>query len=308
MRRTIIIYILILFCSSAVFAQNRTINDFTRDKTPSNFNPDLKPVQLIPIEPKTIEEKLDASQLAVYGQVMSLVEENTQGVEIGNRKSVLSNFVANVKVFETFKGGVAGDTIPVVYSESSVKTLPPLVTFMPGEKCILFLISADNGRFTPLTPTIGKEYTSDSLLNQLRTLSGAAEKGKGGIVAMLKAGGSAGEGAVYVTLTFINNTAGDVPVYSGVASMSEIIVAGPDGKRISPKQYSRLTSGAAQTFLLPPGHFIGARINLAPLFDFNAPGTYTVTARIPTPKSGGASRAGDLVSNTVSIVYGKKGP
>jgi hypothetical protein len=297
MKKTTIIVISGILLSFAVFAR----------LCPAES--DLKPEQIIPLEPVTIEDKLNSSQLAVYGQVVSVVEEQSQGVEIGNRKSALKNFVANVKVLETFKGGVTGDTLSVLFTESSMRTQPPLIMFTQGEKCILFLLYAENGRFSTLTPSTGKEYASDALLNELRTKTGSAEKGKGGIIALLKGGDSADADAVFVTLTIINNTNGEVPVFSGVANVADISVTGPDGKKVSPKQYSRLTAGdAAQSFLLASGHFIGARINLSNLFEFKTPGKYIISARVPTPKGGGSPRAADLISNSVTVSIANKNP
>ncbi|MFA6451607.1 MAG: hypothetical protein WCX65_19205, partial [bacterium] len=182
MKKTVLFTIVILLFSIAAFAKVR------------NAEEPPKQANVVPAFPTTIEEKLDASQLAIYGQIVSIVEQLPEKTD-PHQRSALNKFIASVRVLDTFKGAVAGDTVSLEYIESEYRSNPPMLTFVPSEKCILFLRYSDGGLFTTLSPTIGKESASEQLLSQLRAKSGkTAGKGKSAVVALLKAGEASGGG------------------------------------------------------------------------------------------------------------------
>ena len=296
MRKILLLFVFAVFITCACeAAQHKT----------QGQNPGLKPVELVPVIPETFEEKLNAAQLVVLGQVESVAEEQqAQDEQSHKRLFVEQKYVATIRVLETYKGSVAGEKIAVEFMESGVRERPPLVTFTPGERCVLFLRNADAaGRFTTLSPTSGKEYPAESLKAQIRGKTGATESERGRVAAVLKAGAAAA-GAVYVTLMVVNSSRGYVLTYSDLAAMARIAVTGPDGKEVAPTR-PPVAGSATQTFLLAPRHFIGALINLSEQYDFPATGTYQVVARVPTPTSAAALAPASLVSNSVAINVGK---
>ncbi len=269
----------------------------------------LEPLDLVPVIPKTDEEIMNSAQLVVYGQIISIYEQPDTKPQKLDRKITKGNraFTANVKVFDVFKGS-ADDQITIQYTESDKKTKPPKITFVPGEKCILYLVYADGGRFTTVTPTIGKEYPSDVLLEKLRGERAKDEAG-GKVTAILKASQqSVVGGPVYVTLTIVNNSNTEYPIYSGLGYFADFGATGPDGKSVESRNRYKVRPGAAaQAILLEPGHFVGARIDLTNFFNFASPGTYVISARIQTPAGkGGAASSASLVSNSVSVIVVEK--
>lgn len=265
-------------------------------------------IELAPVVPETLDDKLKAAGLVVLGLVESVGERDKKKDDnSGMVRETRRNMVAVVRVKETFKGSVAGETIEVEFVESTMTERPPFVTLSKGEECVLFLRNSEGGRFALIGPTFGKERPSASLMAQLSEKTGATQEERGKVGLQLQ--GAAEPGApgapVIVKLTISNSSRGEALSFADLAAAAEFAVAGPDGKPVEPR-HALIGGGKLPTVLLPPKHFFGAEIDLSKLYDFSAPGIYRVTARLPMPGTGGTNQPATLVSNTVSVSVGKK--
>lgn len=264
-------------------------------------------LELAPVVPESLDDKLKAAGLVVLGRVESIRERDKKKDDnSGGVRETRRNMVAVVRVKETFKGSVAGETIEVEFIESTVTERPPFVTLARGEECVLFLRNSEGGRFALIGPTFGKERPSASLMAQLSEKTGATPEERGKVGLQLR--GAAEPGApgapVIVKLTISNSSRGEALSFADLAAAAEFAVAGPDGKPVEPRVARG--GGKLPTVLLPPKHFFGAEIDLSKLYDFSAPGIYRVTARLPMPGTGGTNQPATLVSNTVSVSIVKK--
>ncbi len=259
-----------------------------------------------PQGPTTQEEKLNAAELAVLGEVASIAEEQ-QPERAGGRKERVTHkkYIAIVRVLETYKGSAAGGTIDVEFMRSDMRERPPLIDFSRGEKCTLFLVHSETaGRFRTLSASVGKEPPGYMAAVPER---GKLKKEQGGVTAVLKAaqGNVTAGGPVNITLMVVNNTQGIAWAYTDIAGLTEFTVTGPDGKKIEPERVLSMLPGDIKPFILMPKHFIGALIDLSEKYKFTSPGVYTVAARVPAPSASASSMPASLVSNTVNITVGQ---
>ncbi len=258
-----------------------------------------------PEGPTTQEEKLNAAELVVSGEIASIAEEKLPESQVHRERTSRKKHIAIVRVIETYKGNAAGGTLDVEFMRSDTRERPPLIDFTRGEKCTLFLVHTETaGRFRTLSPSAGKETYNYMIAGQPRN---APKNEKGVVSAVLMASRNPEPfgGPVMLTLMVVNKTQGPIWTYTDIGSLAEFTVISANGDALVPEStLGMIIDEASKPFMLMPNHFIGLLVDLSEKFKFATQGIYEVSARLPVPSASATSMPATLISNKVKITVG----
>jgi len=315
MKRLIVFTIILIVLASAA-AQSR-VREGWDDGLPDELKQDG--LNVIPFSPETFDEKYAAATLIVRATVQEinpLEEWEVEKKGSARRMRTRIRKVAVLDVEEVYKGTYSGGTLTMEFYVSERREDPPLMDVDVGEEAVFFLVTGNTPpHYSPVSYHFGKSPATEGVIKRLtggggiegETAGGAGQAaGAAGVTVNLAASRQqVGQGdPAYITIMVMNNSDGLVRVDASFNPGSILAVSGPAGA-VGPKK--DVPGIVENVIAIQPGHFAGARYDLAEYFDVSGEGVYFARADIrllPGPGSAGAR----LSSEPVSIVVGQQGP
>ncbi|HOO56864.1 MAG TPA: hypothetical protein PLN69_08565 [bacterium] len=274
------------------------------DETLEYTKENLEELGFVPLEPETLQDKVNAAQLIVLGRVESVRQASSEPGKI-SRRSVRQDMIATVLIEEIFKGSVDSERIEVEFLQSLKQETPEPVKLSPGERCVMMLKSSPGtGRFRFITTYSGKESSSSGFVKELKETEGAMsdEEGSVDIVIELETESVTSGGEVPVKVTVDNSTGNEIILMTDLESALEFSLTGPDGRKSGTvSSMSYVSQSSLPKLALGSKYFYGTTIDLSDKMDFSVPGYYRLSARLVCPSSSLTREPATYVSESILI-------
>lgn len=256
----------------------------------------ITPVEGSPVEPATLQEKLDMAQLVILGRVISLAPVQPEEGAMGQMTRV--TYEAVVKIETLYKGAPGDGNIKVRFVKSDRPTRPQLLELRRDEFAAMFLKPGAGPFYEFITPFTGKESPSHDMVNKLEALAANTDMKAALLATMqLETAGAAAGAPVYVAARIDNTGGAPLLLPNTPAPSTTLVVSGPGGGTMQPVSLD--PNAARFPLYLPPDAVYGFHADLAQYFDLSKPGAYTVTLRYaPPPSSTVAAWSGSVQSKT----------
>lgn len=269
MKKHILFILIMLTLSTHSFGRVRESN--SEDNAPITNN-----LQLLSLNPTSIDEMIRSSSLVIQGTVLEVNEVVDPDAEtmVARKTNTRNSFVATVKINDIYKGGYPEDEINVEFKRSEKIESTPLINMYEGDELILFLVPGEKPpHFTPVSLTNGAIPSNEDNSRKVIEITEGPEKDPGKVTINISV--SKDESSIFATVMIMNNTKKPIRIDSTLSPSKIFTLTTAEGEQKFP--IGNPTAASPEYVLTLPQHFIGARYDLSEYYELPA-GKYYIRA------------------------------